>query len=215
MATCGMPITQDIIHSSSSGTRTHQGKQHIFPLCRSASLWQLRPEANSLDWRQKTIEISLLDMDAQIDPTNENSHRILDGKRRRRYFQVPTSSSFYLTSMAALTVAASYLWASPASAFTSITPRNYWEKSSAQIHAATSHQHYGQRTHLCLKEENVRPVGSSTCLFLAAASPNNDKEEWRAILAAFQLYKAAYGDLKIPTRFVVPSMKPWPGMYLS
>jgi hypothetical protein len=43
-----------------------------------------------------------------------------------------------------------------------------------------------------------------------AASPG-DKEEWRAILGSFQLYKAAYGDLKIPTRFVVPSMPPWPG----
>lgn len=27
------------------------------------------------------------------------------------------------------------------------------------------------------------------------------------------MYKAAYGDLKVPSRFVVPAMPPWPGMY--
>ena len=39
----------------------------------------------------------------------------------------------------------------------------------------------------------------------------SDVEEWNALLAAFQMYKAAYGDLKVPSRFVVPSMPPWPG----
>lgn len=29
-------------------------------------------------------------------------------------------------------------------------------------------------------------------------------------MAAFQMYKAAYGDLKVPSRFVVPAMPPWP-----
>eukprot|EP00979_Chaetoceros_neogracilis_P005013 scaffold858_cov231-Chaetoceros_neogracile.AAC.1 len=38
----------------------------------------------------------------------------------------------------------------------------------------------------------------------------SDEEEWNALLAAFQMYKAAYGDLKVPSRFVVPSMPPWP-----
>lgn len=42
-------------------------------------------------------------------------------------------------------------------------------------------------------------------------SPKSDKDEWEALLAAFQMYKAAYGDLKVPSRFVVPSMPPWPG----
>lgn len=45
----------------------------------------------------------------------------------------------------------------------------------------------------------------------AVRSPT-DQQEWRAILMALQLYKAAYGDLKVPTRFVVPSLAPWPGM---
>jgi hypothetical protein len=38
-----------------------------------------------------------------------------------------------------------------------------------------------------------------------------EENEWRAIMAAFQMYKAAYGDLKVPLRFVVPSLSPWPG----
>jgi hypothetical protein len=46
---------------------------------------------------------------------------------------------------------------------------------------------------------------------LSAGRPNTeDEEEWKAVLSAFRMYKAAYSDLKIPQRFVVPSMKPWP-----
>jgi len=37
-----------------------------------------------------------------------------------------------------------------------------------------------------------------------------DEQEWNAVIAAFQMYKAAYGDLKVPVRFVVPAMPPWP-----
>jgi len=38
-----------------------------------------------------------------------------------------------------------------------------------------------------------------------------DEDEWRTAVAAFQMYKAAYGDLKVPSRFIVPGMAPWPG----
>ena len=41
-----------------------------------------------------------------------------------------------------------------------------------------------------------------------------DEDEWRTVLAAFQMYKAAYGDLKVPSRFIVPGMAPWPGKLL-
>lgn len=44
-----------------------------------------------------------------------------------------------------------------------------------------------------------------------ASSSIEDEDEWRTVLAAFQMYKAAYGDLKVPSRFVVPGMAPWPG----
>lgn len=45
----------------------------------------------------------------------------------------------------------------------------------------------------------------------AVAAPVEDEDEWRTVLAAFKMYKAAYGDLKVPSRFVVPGMAPWPG----
>lgn len=42
-----------------------------------------------------------------------------------------------------------------------------------------------------------------------------DASEWQAVTAALKMYKAAYGDLKVPSRFVVPALPPWPGMYSS
>ena len=39
---------------------------------------------------------------------------------------------------------------------------------------------------------------------------SDDSSEWDAIVDSFQMYRAAYGDLKVPARFVVPSMPPWP-----
>ena len=42
---------------------------------------------------------------------------------------------------------------------------------------------------------------------------NFDEGEWQAVTAALQMYKAAYGDLKVPSRFVVPSLPPWPGKF--
>lgn len=44
-----------------------------------------------------------------------------------------------------------------------------------------------------------------------AQSDVEDEDEWRTVVAAFQMYKAAYGDLKVPSRFIVPGMAPWPG----
>jgi hypothetical protein len=45
----------------------------------------------------------------------------------------------------------------------------------------------------------------------AQSKVDDDEEEWRTVLAAFKMYKAAYGDLKVPSRFIVPGMAPWPG----
>lgn len=50
---------------------------------------------------------------------------------------------------------------------------------------------------------------------LAASDSESDDadegdEEWAAVLSAFKMYKAAYGDLKVPQRFIVPNMAPWP-----
>lgn len=38
-----------------------------------------------------------------------------------------------------------------------------------------------------------------------------DQQEWRAVFLTLKLYKAAFGDLKVPSKFVVPSAAPWPG----
>jgi len=37
-----------------------------------------------------------------------------------------------------------------------------------------------------------------------------DEGEWNSLIASFKMYRAAYGDLKVPSRFVVPAMSPWP-----
>ena len=52
-------------------------------------------------------------------------------------------------------------------------------------------------------------------LFLSSdgTDANFDESEWQAVTAALQMYKAAYGDLKVPSRFVVPSLPPWPGKF--
>ncbi|KAL3924793.1 MAG: hypothetical protein SGILL_000822 [Bacillariaceae sp.] len=47
-------------------------------------------------------------------------------------------------------------------------------------------------------------------LFMAKTDPSSDQADWKALLMSLQLYKAAYGDLKVPKVFVVPSMAPWP-----
>jgi hypothetical protein len=42
------------------------------------------------------------------------------------------------------------------------------------------------------------------------SATTDDQDEWSALIAAFQMYRAAYGDLRVPLRFIVPSMPPWP-----
>uniref|UniRef100_A0A7S2JR57 Helicase-associated domain-containing protein n=1 Tax=Leptocylindrus danicus TaxID=163516 RepID=A0A7S2JR57_9STRA len=54
-------------------------------------------------------------------------------------------------------------------------------------------------------QQSVEGGGAAT-----KSGGKSDEGEWRAILASFKMYKAAYGDLKVPSRFVVPSMPPWP-----
>jgi hypothetical protein len=65
------------------------------------------------------------------------------------------------------------------------------------------------RTTSCLYLSSPRRSGNGND---GTATPPADQQEWKAVVMALQLYKAAYGDLKVPTLFVVPSMAPWPGM---
>ena len=41
----------------------------------------------------------------------------------------------------------------------------------------------------------------------------SDQEEWKALVASLKMYKAAYGNLNVPSRFVVPAMSPWPSEF--
>mmetsp|Transcript_37679 Transcript_37679/g.82549 ORF Transcript_37679/g.82549 Transcript_37679/m.82549 type:complete len:1014 (-) Transcript_37679:79-3120(-) len=57
------------------------------------------------------------------------------------------------------------------------------------------------------------PLFSSLDEARASSPPTGakiDESEWQAVIAALQMYNAAYGDLKVPSRFVVPSLPPWP-----
>jgi hypothetical protein len=58
---------------------------------------------------------------------------------------------------------------------------------------------------------------TSTALFSETTENTNTSktnQEWNALVASFKMYKAAYGDLKVPSRFVVPSIPPWPGKFV-
>lgn len=109
------------------------------------------------------------------------------------------SPQSYVATLTAITIAAT-CFVSSTSAFTSSRAQS----SNQRIQSAPltfSKPPFGIRN-----LENT-PLSRTT---LFATSSTSDQDEWRAMLAAFQMYKAAYGDLKIPTRFVVPAMAPWP-----
>jgi hypothetical protein len=67
-------------------------------------------------------------------------------------------------------------------------------------------------TFTTLKSQRQRQAAVSLQLATGPSDETTapDAKEWKAVLAAFTLYKAAFGDLKVPQRFVVPTMKPWP-----
>ena len=59
---------------------------------------------------------------------------------------------------------------------------------------------------------------SGSVLFALRSDDGNaspDEDEWMAMLAAFKMYKAAYGNLKVPLRFTVPALAPWPGQHFA
>jgi hypothetical protein len=134
-----------------------------------------------------------------------SDRRMAEHRRIRKTNQ--SQSPSYLT-LAALTIAGMYL-VSPAAAFTSSGPRPSIDKD------ITGHSKFSSRLAplppFCTNPRSPSLIPKSR--LYSSRETDSDKEEWRAMLAAFQMYKAAYGDLKVPTRFVVPSMPPWPGKY--
>ena len=115
-----------------------------------------------------------------------------------------TNNSRYFTKFTAIAIVATYI-VSSASAFTQ--PQNKM--------GATPISRPSLISSVC-SENGLPSFSSRTQLFLSASTksdPSNpDQKEWRAVFLTLQLYKAAFGDLKVPSKFVVPSAAPWPGM---
>lgn len=69
-------------------------------------------------------------------------------------------------------------------------------------------------TQLQLAVPHARSRADKTLTSLSMSEPEggegDDLADWKALVAAFKMYKAAYGDLRVPLRFIVPSMPPWP-----
>lgn len=84
-----------------------------------------------------------------------------------------------------------------------------WSSSYLNTAFLSSNQHAIQRHRWVITSLNVK--ASTDEDKKKKKSSKADEEEWNALLSAFKMYKAAYGDLKVPSRFVVPSMPPWPG----
>jgi hypothetical protein len=127
--------------------------------------------------------------------------------RRRRKCDRGTVS--FMTKIAAFTIVATCIMCCVAGFSSSgVLPRRF---SSTKAESTA-------RTTTCLRpfalqKETRSPffrLTSTTGLY-SSNSQDSDKQEWQAIYSAFQMYKAAYGDLKVPMRFIVPAMPPWPG----
>ena len=128
-------------------------------------------------------------------------------KHRRIQNDKQQNKSHQYLALAACTIAGMYVF-SPTAAFTSSVARLSVDKSSVHISSSLLNP---LQPAFCTSSRRLS-LNPKTRLF-STKSNDSDKDEWRAILAAFTMYKAAYGDLKIPIRFVVPSSPPWPGKF--
>ncbi|GMI18893.1 hypothetical protein TeGR_g6606, partial [Tetraparma gracilis] len=61
-----------------------------------------------------------------------------------------------------------------------------------------------------MPDDTLSPPAAAADVPPLPNEPEKDEEEWSLVLACFVLYKEAFGDLKIPNRFAVPSLPPWP-----
>jgi hypothetical protein len=117
----------------------------------------------------------------------------------------------YFTKFMAATIIAAAHFVSSASAFTQ--PPNQMGVTPTSLLGTRPSFIYSVRT-----KNDLLSFSSRTKLFLSSntessgGSSKSDQNEWRAVFLGLQLYKAAYGDLKVPAKFVVPSTAPWPGM---
>lgn len=127
-----------------------------------------------------------------------------------RYVSRITAIMAMVTAAATITL---LVFPFPADGFSSCFSHRQHHRISRFGPAITSTVTYPERVH-SVNGNTPRLFGgrrSSSKLFMAQAGKASDQADWKAILMALQLYKAAYGDLLVPKVFVVPSMAPWPG----
>lgn len=116
----------------------------------------------------------------------------------------------YFTKFMAATIIAAAHFVSSASAFTQ-PPNQMGVTPTSQLLGTRPSFISSVRT-----KNDLLSFSSRTRLFMSSnpesstGSSKSDQNEWRAVFLGLQLYKAAYGDLKVPAKFVVPSTAPWP-----
>lgn len=145
---------------------------------------------------------SMVCHDRETEWDNTTANTIRSTGRNQNYFG-------YLTKLTAVTIVATYFVAA-VSAFTqtqcvstrtSITlqPSSTFGKGMPFVTPASLS--FTTKSRLLMSSETESSAGFS----------KSDQQEFKAVFLALQLYKAAYGDLKVPARFVVPDAAPWPG----
>jgi hypothetical protein len=144
---------------------------------------------------------------APTDRIASRTFQIFPYDRRRKSHRDPISSWVTVATVAATVV-------SCVAAFSSSSPSGFVtvQRTTRPSSCLRSSFLVEKRTTPCLPlpTSSSSSTLTSTRLF-SSNEPSSDKDDWRALISAFQMYKAAYGDLKVPSRFVVPSMPPWPG----
>mmetsp|Transcript_16444 Transcript_16444/g.37804 ORF Transcript_16444/g.37804 Transcript_16444/m.37804 type:complete len:1076 (-) Transcript_16444:92-3319(-) len=117
-----------------------------------------------------------------------------------------TRNHNYFTKIMAVTVLAAYL-VSSASAFSHTQNQIGVSLGKRMSFVTPARTEFSLASLLSTRRTRVVLTAESGS---SASSSKSDQKEWKAVFLALQLYKAAYGDLKVPARFVVPSVAPWP-----
>mmetsp|Transcript_14589 Transcript_14589/g.40542 ORF Transcript_14589/g.40542 Transcript_14589/m.40542 type:complete len:1076 (+) Transcript_14589:299-3526(+) len=117
-----------------------------------------------------------------------------------------TRNHNYFTKIMAVTVLAAYL-VSSASAFSHTQNQIGVSLGKRMSFVTPARTEFSLGSLLSTRRTRVVLTAESGS---SASSSKSDQKEWKAVFLALQLYKAAYGDLKVPARFVVPSVAPWP-----
>lgn len=97
-------------------------------------------------------------------------------------------------------------------AFTASPKLIFATSSFVQHGRAGQSSSVGTQLHLPVPHARSKAGKTLTSLSMSESEggEGDNLAEWKALVSAFKMYKAAYGDLRVPLRFIVPSMPPWP-----